>query len=188
MVAAWLNDPDLGVPQRIKRGLCEQLYSATELVRLKFEADPKVRLDHWKAVAAQLGWSATQDQGKPVVDGERRPSIQSGIARLLGDDAEAQIGRVRWSYLSAVSHVTWYGLRQALSDPPTEQAVAAPSLVAVGTTSSSVRAQAACILVALRKAATSTFTLMGWADAEWEAACRRAAAHERALIAPAAGQ
>jgi len=188
VVAAWLNDPDLGVPQRVKRGLCEQLYNADELVRLKFEADPKVRLDHWKGVATQFGWPVTWDRGKPVVDEERRPSIPAGIARLLGDDAEAQIGRVQWSYLSAVSHVTWYGLRQALSDPPTEQAVAAPSLVAVGTASSSVRAQAACILVGLRKAATSTFTLMGWADAEWEAARRRAEAHERALIAPAAGQ
>src|ERR1700722_13437021 len=35
VVAAWLNDPKADATDRVKRGLCEQLYSAMELVRLR---------------------------------------------------------------------------------------------------------------------------------------------------------
>ena len=88
-------------------------------------------------------------------------------------------------YLSAVSHATWWGLRQSLPDAPADRSVVGPSLAAVSTRSSSVATQAICILIALRNAATARFTLMGWSDAEWEAACQIAKQHEAALMAAA---
>jgi hypothetical protein len=136
VVAAWLNDPKVDATERVKRGLCEQLYSAMELVRVGLEDDAAERRDYWKARAAALGWTVKPNT-KPVIDGTSRPSVPSGIAELLVGDGEARIGKAQWSYLSAVSHGTWYGLRQAItSDAPTPGLDG--GLVAYGTTSSSV--------------------------------------------------
>jgi hypothetical protein len=181
VVAEWLNDPKADVAERVKRGLCEQLYSAMELVRLDLEDDAAERRDYWKARALDLGWTVKVSNTKPVIDGTSRPWPRSGIAELLVGDGEARIGGAQWSYLSSVSHVTWYGLRQAVtSDAPTPGL--GPGLVTFGTTSSSVRAQALCVLIALRKAAAARFVLMGWADDDWRAACARAQQHELALM------
>jgi hypothetical protein len=46
----------------------------------------------------------------------------------------------------------------------------------------SVRAQAVCVLRALRKAADARFVLMGWADDDWRSACARAEQHELVLM------
>jgi hypothetical protein len=181
VVAAWLNKPTVDVAERIKRGLCEQLYNAMELVRLGLEDDAAERRDLWKACAASLGWGVTTRYSKPVIDGTSRPSVPAGIADLLVDDDEARIGKAQWSYLSAVSHATWYGLRQAItSDAPSPGP--GPNLISFGTTSSSVRAQALCVLIALRKAADSRFVLMGWNDEDWRSACDRAQRHETVLM------
>lgn len=182
VISAWLNEPAIQPAERVKRGLCEQLYNGMELVRLNIEDDARERVDTWKAVAAGFDWSVEKDRDKPVVDGVKRPSIPAGIAALLVNEPESRIGRVQWSYLSAVSHVTWYGLRQALPDQLEEQHLAGPPLAPVGTTSSSVTMQAVCVLIALRKTATSRFALMGWDDPKWRAACDRAKAHESALL------
>ena len=182
VVAAWLNDPKADAIERVKRGLCELLYNAMELVRLDLEGeDAADRHDYWKARAADLGWTVKVSNNKPVVDGTSRPWPRSGIAELLVGDGEAQIGKALWSYLSAVSHVTWYGLRQAITSTAPSPGLAG-GRVTFGTTSSSVRAQAACVLIALRKAADARFVLMGWADEDWRAACARAQAHELTLM------
>ncbi len=189
VVAAWLNDPKADVTERVKRGLCEQLYSAMELLRLRLDDNgpsaPKrnvaERRDYWKARAAALGWTVKASSNKPVIDGTSRPSVPSGIAELLVGDGEARIGRTQWSYLSSVSHVTWFGLLQAVTSPAPTPGLS-PGLVTYGTTSSSARAHALCVLIALRKAADSRLVLMGWADEDWHAACARAQQHELALL------
>ena len=68
VVAAWLNEPDIAVAARVKRGLCEHLYSASELVRLGLEPDAGQRLERWKATADGFGWTWRFERGKPVVD------------------------------------------------------------------------------------------------------------------------
>lgn len=183
VVAAWLNEPKADVTERVKRGLCELLYNAMELVRLDLEGeDAADRHDYWKARAADLGWTVKVSNNKPVVDGTSRPWPRSGIAELLVGDGEARIGKAQWSYLSAVSHVTWYGLREAIPKTATPSPGLAGGRVTFGTTSSSVRAQAVCVLTALRKAADARFVLMGWADDDWRAACARAEQHELVLM------
>jgi hypothetical protein len=183
VVAAWLNDPKADVTERVKRGMCELLYNAMELVRLDLEGeDAADRHDYWKARAADLDWTVKVSNNKPFVDGTSRPWPRSGIAELLVGDGEARIGKVQWSFLSAVSHVTWYGLREAIPKTATPSPGLAGGRVTFGTTSSSVRAQAACVLIALRKAADARFVLMGWADENWRAACERSQAHELTLM------
>jgi hypothetical protein len=181
VVAAWLNDPNANATERVKRGLCEQLYSAMELVRLRLEDDAAERRDCWKARAAALGWTANVSSNKPVIDGTSRPSVPRGLSELLVDDGKARIGRTQWSHLSSVSPVTWYGLRQAITSAALSPAPS-PGLASYGTTSSSVRAQAVCVLRAVRRAADARFVLMGWADDDWRAASTRAEQHEIALM------
>lgn len=181
VVAVWLNDPKADATERVKRGLCEQLYSAMELVRLRLEEDAAERRDFWKARAAALGWTVKTPNSKPEIDGTSRPSVAKGLSELLVDDGDARIGRAQWSYLSSVSHVTWYGLRQALPSTVPPPGIA-PSPASFETTSSSVRAQAVCVLRALRKAADARFVLMGWADDDWRAASARAEQHEIVLM------
>ncbi len=126
------------------------------------------------------GHLVVASNSKPVIDGTSRPSVPSGIAELLVGDGKGRIGRAQWSYLSSVSHVTWYGLRRAVTR-------AVPCrlrhpVATYGTTSSSVRAQALCGPIALRKAADVRFVLMGRTDDDWRAVCARTQQHELALM------
>ena len=185
VVAQWLNEPAIAPDERVRRGLCEQIYNAWELTRLRIE-DAQVisdRVNRWENEATHWGWHVSHRGGKPAVDSTRRPSVPSAIDLLLiGQQRDdARLGRVQWSQLSAVSHVTWYGLAQSLEVAPTETSFG-PPMVNVGTSSRSVRAQAVCVLKLLRAAATSRFELMGWADFEWCAAADRSEAHEVELV------
>lgn len=171
VVSAWLNEVGVGAEERIKRGLDEQLFSSYELKRAALEGDkPEDRIKYWKDVAKSFGWSGNKDKdGKVRVDGVGRPSVPVWINRLLVDGREASIGRTVWSYLSAVNHGTWWGLRDAIVQPPSGRGASGLALAGIGTQSKSVLAQAACLLVALRRAAIERFDLMGWADDEWRA-------------------
>lgn len=166
VVAAWLNDPGIDPGERVRRGLCEHLYSASELGRLGLEPDAKGRLQRWRHVAAGFGWSVVWDRGKPRVESSQRPSVSAGLDQLLAGDGDRELGKVQWSYLSAVDHGTRYALL------PT----------GVGTTAAGVRIQAACALRAVRKAAAARFTLMGWLDRDWSRASSTAEEHETELM------
>ena len=75
VISAWLNEPGIQPADRVKRGLCEQLYNSMELVRLNIEDNARQRVDAWKADAVTLCWPVTTNRDKPVVDGIQRPSI-----------------------------------------------------------------------------------------------------------------
>lgn len=193
VVSWWLSEPGIAREGRIKRGLSEYLYSATEEGWLGLRDDAAEHVDEWVARAGNLGWPATDyngtpwslanSRGKPFVDRVSRPSIPAGITRLLVTDEASRIGKLQWSRLSAVSHVTWFGLRAALMlDDATANIATGLTTVPVGTNSSAVAGQALCIVKALRQAATARFTLMGWQDDQWKAACRVAQQHELALL------
>jgi hypothetical protein len=193
VVSWWLSEPGISREERIKRGLSEYLYSATEESWLELGDDATEHVKEWIARAASFGWAATdhngkpwsltKSRGKPFVDQVSRPSIPAGITGLLVSEQERRIGKLLWSRLSAVSHVTWFGLQSALSlDEAKANIASGLSTVPVGTDVSAVILQALCILKALRQAATARFTLMGWQDDQWTAAAHLAEQHELALF------
>jgi hypothetical protein len=187
-----LSEPGIARDERVKRGLSEFLYSATEVFRLKVPGATPGEVKAWMARPTDLGWAATdfdgkpwkpRSRGKPIVDGVGRPSIPAGITGLLVNDEESQIGKYLWSRLSAISHVTFFGLRAGMMlDDSTPSLAPDARTVPVGTDSSSVALQAFCIVRALRQAATARFALMGWEDDEWSTARDLAEQYELALF------
>lgn len=141
------------------------------------------------AHASALGWRVTdrsdkawthKSRGNPRVDGVARPSTGPAVTRLLVDNAEAQIGKMEWSRLSAVTHVTFFGLRWAFMGGGSSSGYVASTHI--GTDLHAVYLQAFCIIKALRQAASARFELMGWADDEWRGAVSNAVQHEIALV------
>jgi hypothetical protein len=188
VVSAWLNEPEIAYVERIKRGLCERLYSANEVNYLGLSAQSAQEVAQIEADATSFGWKSRFGRGgKPEVDQIKRPAVGDGITRLLVDDSHARIGRLLWSRLSAVTHVTWFGLQWAFLLPEGQPSSSGGfTTVPVGTDSARVAIQAFCILRALRVAATNRFTLLGWNDEEWQAASSQAEAYEYTLFQSAA--
>jgi hypothetical protein len=183
VVSFWLNEREVAYDERVKRGLCEVIYSASEVKKLGLTEDAKATFAEREEWAAGFGWGVRFVYGKPEIDGTKRRSVPEGIRRLLVADEEAKIGRALWNRLSAVTHVTWWGLAWALNFPGAPaRADTGFTTVSVGTDSSKVLLQALCILRALRVIATERFALMGWIDTEWEAARQVAEQYEHALL------
>jgi hypothetical protein len=194
-VSSWLSEPGIGTLERIKRALCEQVYSATEVSRLPLgedSAERKKRPDVWVARASDLGWKVTdydgkswnrKRRGKPEVDGVRRPPVHEGIARLVLNDSDSQrLGKLLWGRLSAVTHVTWFGLQSAFLAYEGETGLSGLTSVPVGTDQASVSLHAFFLMRALRGTAAAHFRMMGWSDDDWSAAARKAEEQELVLV------
>jgi len=194
VVSAWLNDPGASVDERIRRALCEHLYSAKEEARLanelkKFEDDEDAllrldqaakHLDHWADVATELGFAANTKAAKPSVGKTSRPLIPAGISALISVDNAGPGGpggAAQWRYLSSVSHVTWHGLRDALERELAEPVQPGVFRTQIVVRAHSVQIQAFCVLRALRNAADAQFRLMGWDDEIWRGAALDADRH-----------
>ncbi|MGH8994917.1 MAG: hypothetical protein ACRDYB_02605 [Acidimicrobiales bacterium] len=184
VVSSWLNEPRIETVERVKRALCELIYSAWEVKRLELEGDDKTAelLASLMRITDTLGWTLSDDRGKPRLDATRRPSVPLRIAEILVGDRRREIGKVQWSYSSSVIHVTWYGIRQAVVEGPSDEVGIGPSIAMVGTQSKAVNARSSCLLRTLRYAGTARRTLMGWIDDRWTEACRQAENHENALL------
>jgi hypothetical protein len=111
-VSAWLSEPGIACLERIKRGLCEMLYSANEINELGIDPDGLDRVEFWEGVGASFGWTIDNSRTKPSVDGTRRPRVSDGIVQLTGVNAD--VANSLYSRLSAVDHVTWSGLTSAM--------------------------------------------------------------------------
>lgn len=192
VICWWLSEASIARDERVKRGLSEYIYSAVEEGWLNLVGNADEHLAAWIGTATALGWPVTdhrnkpwgpKSRGKPLVDGVGRPPIDRGIAQLLAGDRASQIGPVQWSRLSAVSHVTFFGLRSAFLE---EEIVGNPTTgqahVPVGTDAGTVLLQAICVLRALRQAADTRFALMGWQDDQWKSAASSADKLERNLL------
>jgi hypothetical protein len=161
VVCEWLSDPQVDPLERIKRGLCEQLYSAKEVEDLNLQPGSPSRVDEWTAVAQSFGWTVNLSRSRPIIDVTKRPRLSDGIVRLVGSDAGSRIGDLLFSRLSAVDHVTWFGLQWAidLEGASTEQ-LSRVATVVIGTDGAQVSAIGFYLVRALRAAATARFDLM----------------------------
>jgi hypothetical protein len=187
VVSIWLNDPRIDTERRVKRGLCEQLYSTWEVGRLTIDDEQQRRIAgakaFWQGCADAFGWEISNNRGKPVVGGEQRPSMPVRISELVVGRGDKPIGKALWSYLSAVIHVGWYGVTPAVVEKPPSEPGVGPSLAMVGTDSKDVNPQSYGFLRALRQAGEARQTLMGWTrDQVWQEAAAKSEAHEEALL------
>jgi hypothetical protein len=192
-VSRWLTEAGISRDNRLQRGLSEFIYAANEEWKLKLLPNGRTNVKAWIEHATKLGWAVTDgqgapwvrdSQGKPQVEGVGRPAPAAAIRDLLVDDQTSKIGKLQWSRLSAVAHVTFFGTRGALSlDQGVRNPVTGLVTVPLGTDAIAVYLQAVCITKALRQTAASLFELMGWVDREWSAAARGAERHERGMLA-----
>jgi hypothetical protein len=183
VVAGWLNQPNVSVEQRVKRGLAEQLYNQFEVKRLGITSDVQLRVDKWKMVARRHGWKTERGRdGKAVVDGERRLQVDQGLTELLrGDIPAARLGHTQWCYLSAVGHATLYGLFESVQ-PPSGPDVIGRSFAPVVTKATTALTQAFCLLAAVRCSAQRRFDLFGWNDSAWHDQYQATLQHETTLV------
>jgi len=188
VVAWWLSERDIANEERLKRGLCELIYSAQEEKRLGLSPTAAETLAEREGFADQLGWRLGRDRrGRPVVGDARRPAPGAGITRLVVADPGAPLGKVLWSRLSAVNHVARCGLAWALEPPEEPGGAVGGSTVPIQTDSRTVAVLAFCILRALRVSASERFKIMGWVDEPWTDAAIASKKHELTLIRSAAG-
>ncbi|MGO9902978.1 MAG: hypothetical protein ACLP0J_25570 [Solirubrobacteraceae bacterium] len=96
------------------------------------------------------------------------------------------MGDLLYSRLSAVDHVTWFGLFSAFDAgvaQPDERAGTATVPITVD--GAKVSAHLYYVIKVLHAAAEARFTLMAWRDEAWAEATARAHALERRLLEPA---
>ena len=68
-VSAWLSELGIAPLDRLKRGLCELLYSANEVSSLELSDDSNQAVELWIGVADSFGWNVNNGRTKPVIDG-----------------------------------------------------------------------------------------------------------------------
>jgi hypothetical protein len=182
-VSAWLSEPGIGTEERIKRGLCELIYSAREVEELNLGTAGAERVEFWTTVATAFGWVVTGRRGKPTIEGARRPRVSDGIVDLLGGTADDRIGDLLYSRLSAVDHVTWFGITSAFDLRAAERNEhAGTATVPLTVDGAWFSAYTYYVIRVIRAAAHTRFTLMGWLDEAWRSASAEADELEGRLL------
>jgi hypothetical protein len=98
VISSWLNDPQIETEERIKRGLCELVYSTSEVRRLGIDGENvAANMAPYTRMASALGWGIRDRRGKPEIGGTQRPSIGPSIAEIVLGDRDRDLGRVQWS-------------------------------------------------------------------------------------------
>jgi hypothetical protein len=183
VVCAWLSKPGITTEERIRRGLCEMLYSANEVRALELNAPGGDNVEFWKDVGTALGWTINNSRTKPIIDGTRRPRVSDGVVELSGSGTHARVGDLLYSRLSAVDHVTWFGLFSAFDSGAAQRNErAGTATVPVTVDGGTVSAYLYYVIKVLHAAAAARFTLMGWLDGPWATAAAAAQAFESRLL------
>lgn len=183
VVSAWLNEPQISTLDRIKRGLCEVLYSAREVAELGLSPDATEKVVLWNRVAQSFGWEVEGVRGRPKIGGVRRPRIGTEISRLGGGTGSSQVGDLLYSRLSAVDHVTWFGLISAFDiGAAVRDERTGTATVPIGVDGERFASYVYYVVAVLRAAAEMRFATFGWADADWGSAVAAAGELEGALL------
>lgn len=185
VVSAWLSEPGIACLERIKRGLCEMLYSANEINELGLAPGGPEQVEFWKGVGASFGWTIDDSRTKPIVGGTRRPRVSDGIVQLIG--VSSDVANSLYSRLSAVDHVTWSGLISAmdLSGAQRDNRTGTAT-VPIAVDGGKVAAYTRYVVKSLHAAARIRFTFMGWLDESWSTIATNAEVLEDRLLKSAA--
>lgn len=167
--AWWLTEAHLTTEKRIQRVVAESLYSAIEMSKVTSERDTQARgvdVRHRLGKYAQANsWVVGKDTNVVAVGSQTRPTVRRFLEAEFGDPDAAHS---TWSYLSAITHGTQYGLIQAIDVGSIDGGMA---ILGTSTTKLSSRMEIAATVV---MSATMRFLdYMGWTtDAVRHAASR----------------
>jgi hypothetical protein len=170
-LAHWLGAPDIGLRERVRRSLNERIASAYEQSRLPAGLNPEPDRQRRLLEAAALGYPLTPSRRRGFRHlAPERPTITAHVRRVLGGDDD--LGRIVYSYTSAISHGTLWGLAER-ADVPDDQpgpVVRAPLAIS----SSNIGLMAAALVMAHVQAYGGFVSHMGWDEPGWRAAVERA--------------
>lgn len=114
-------------------------------------------------MARSFGCTPNLSRSRPIIDGTKRPRLSDGIVKLAGSAENSGIGGPLFSRLSAVDHMTWFGLQWAMHlDEATADESSRTATAAIGADGVQVSAIGFYLVRAVRAAATARFELMGW--------------------------
>jgi hypothetical protein len=117
-LAAWLGEPGIGVRERVRRSLNERIASAYEQSRLPVGLNPEPDRQRRLLSAAKLGYKTTSAKRHRFKHfAPARPTITDHVKRVL---EQADLGHVVYSYTSAISHGTIWGLIERAEAPSDE--------------------------------------------------------------------
>lgn len=167
-LAYWLGAPGISVKERIRRSLNERIASAAEQAKLPSGMNPERGRQQRLLKAAELGYTTTRHGRGFKHFAPERPTITAHVKRVLGD---GDLGRVLYSYTSAISHGTIWGLVERIEAPDDPGPVVRAGLAI---TSTNIGMMAAALVMAHARAYEGFVEHMGWDEPRWRAAVERA--------------
>ena len=169
-LAHWLSEPHIGIKERVRRSLNERIASAYEQSRLPNGANPEPERQARLRQATQRGYTLTPSKkGRFRVFAPERPTTTAHIQRVLGGN---DLGKLVYSYLSAISHGTLWGLVQRAE--PLDPTATGPVVTAgLAVSSDDIAMLAVALTIAHMTAFGAYVNLLGWDMPEWKDAVLR---------------
>ena len=166
-LAYWLGEPRIGSKERVRRSLNERILSAYEQTRLPCGLNPEPSRQARLLEATALGYHKTKSKrGRLTCFAPEPPTITRHIQRVLEDE---EVGTAMYSYMSAISHGTIWGLIERAETPP--EPWAGPVVTAALTISSTnIAGMAVALLLAHLNAFGAYLEHMGWQPSDWATA------------------
>lgn len=190
--AWWLLDPGLTIRQRIVRGFNERLNSLSEQIMLAPERDARRKArDRIRGIldeGQRIGFrKLPAERGRPTSLDEKRPSSTQLMGRLLEIGGDETLGKLVYSYFSAVTHGTAFGLTQSVDR---DTAIAPPELglpqTALFTSSQAVCTVLTGLILGSGRALKARNDLFAWESTEWSSSMVAALRAARASLGFAA--
>lgn len=170
--AYWLLEPGIGVEERIRRVLNERMYSERQKLESGMLSDDEV--DRAKATmesilgeAQSRGWATSGRDRNRYLGSAGRPGFRTLVKNVFHS---VELGAAFYSYYSAITHGTQYGLVQSFArDAMDPVRMIVPLKVEPMDV---IQAVGACIL-AMSNSLEAERALKGWEWPEWNAATTR---------------
>lgn len=166
-LAHWLGEPGIGAKERVRRSLNERLSSAYEQSRLPGGLNPEPGRQARLLEATALGFQKTKSKrARLTCFAPEPPTITRHIRRVLEDE---EVGTLMYSYMSAVSHGTIWGLIERAETPP-EPWVGPVATAAITISSKNIAGLAVALVLAHFNAFGGYLEHVGWDTSEWASA------------------